>query len=102
MKVRACSLSIGARVPPHTAGRIVMSRRLTRSARIEALESRQLLSVTLPDHAVRIAYLIPSGRTPQRDAVATLRTSIKWYQDWFADQMERNGFGRKTFAVETL
>jgi hypothetical protein len=72
------------------------------TARIEPLEARQLLSVTLPDHAVRIAYLIPSNRTAQTDAVATLRTAIKWYQDYFADQMERNGFGRKTFAIETL
>src|SRR5688572_21163851 len=58
--------------------------------------------VVAPDHTVRVAYLIPTNRTPQPQAVATLRTAMTWYQEWFADQMERNGFGRKTFAVETL
>ena len=50
---------------------------------------------------VRIAYLVPVNRTAQGHAVATLRNLARQYQKWFADQMEQNGFGRKTFVVET-
>jgi len=55
----------------------------------------------LPSHAVRIAYLIPSNRSPQPDAVSRLRNSVRWFHDWFAQQMDRNGFGPKTFQFET-
>ena len=50
---------------------------------------------------VRIAYLIPVNRAPQGHAVVTLQSLVLKYQEWFADQMVRNGFGRKTFVVET-
>lgn len=57
---------------------------------------------TLSSNAiVRIAYIVPSNRTPQSHAVATLRNVVLLYQTWFADQMERSGFGRKTFRFET-
>jgi hypothetical protein len=79
-----------------------------RPAPAEALEGRVLLAAdpalaaaALPDHAVRVAYLIPSDRTPQPDGVAKLQNRVRIFQDFFADQMQRNGFGRKTFHYET-
>ncbi len=50
---------------------------------------------------VRVAYLVPQNRTGQARAVASLQQLLVRYQQWFADQMEVNGFGRKTFIFET-
>ena len=50
---------------------------------------------------VRVAYVVPSNRTAQTDAVANLRYAVQVQQDWYRDQMERNGFGAKTFLFET-
>ncbi|HEX2971406.1 MAG TPA: PA14 domain-containing protein, partial [Tepidisphaeraceae bacterium] len=64
----------------------------------DGANSMQLLSA-LP--VVRVAYLVPSNRTPQAHAVDSLRNTIRLYQDWYRDQMRRNGFGPKTFRYET-
>ncbi len=52
-------------------------------------------------YRVRVAYIIPSDRQP----IARYRTKtgvlLNWIQTFYADQMERNGFGRMTFAYET-
>ncbi len=50
---------------------------------------------------VRVAYVIPSNRTPQPNGVANLQNAIKLGQQFFKDQMEQNGFGPKTFVFET-
>lgn len=50
---------------------------------------------------VRVINLIPSDRSVQPERVSVLRQSIKDTQQFFADQMQNHGFGRKTFAVET-
>jgi hypothetical protein len=60
----------------------------------------QLLEAYPP--TVRVAYVIPSNREPQPDAVANLQRIIELYQGWFADQMDRNGFGSLTFRAETM
>lgn len=52
-------------------------------------------------HRVRVAYLIPSNRVPQPEGAANLRSNIRNYQEWVADEMDRHGFGRKTFVYET-
>ena len=52
-------------------------------------------------HVVRVAYIIPSNRTGQTNAIAHLQTVMLQYQDWYRDQMERNGFGPKTLRLET-
>lgn len=52
-------------------------------------------------YRVRIAYIIPSDRQPQsryEDKAAVLMSRI---QTFYADQMERSGFGRMTFEVES-
>jgi hypothetical protein len=50
---------------------------------------------------VRVAYVIPSNRTPQPNGVANLQHAIKTGQQFFKEQMEQNGFGAKTFVFET-
>ena len=56
---------------------------------------------TPPHNVVRVVHFVPSDRTPQRDINAKLDTLMKEVQTFFADEMERHGFGRKTFALET-
>ena len=50
---------------------------------------------------VRIIYFLPKDRQPQPDINAKLDTHIKDVQQFFANQMEAHGFGRKTFQFET-
>ena len=50
---------------------------------------------------VRIIYFIPKDRTPQPDIAAKLDAQLKDVQQYYADQMEKQGFGRKTFQIET-
>lgn len=64
----------------------------TRGEDIPALEG---------DPAVRIAYVIPSNRTPQADGVENLQTAVLFVRSWYADEMERWGYGRLTFRYET-
>lgn len=52
------------------------------------------------DYKVHMGYVIPSNRTPQANAVDNLKTYITTVQDWYADQMDRYGFGRKSFVYE--
>lgn len=50
---------------------------------------------------VRIIYFIPSNRTVQIDMWTKLDSLIRDVQNLYADQMEANGYGRKTFTIET-
>ncbi len=50
---------------------------------------------------VRIVYFMPSDTQPQENIDAKLDTLIKNVQKSFADEMERHGFGRKTFLFES-
>ena len=50
---------------------------------------------------VRLINLIPNDRSVRPERVSVLRQFIKDTQQHFADEMERHGFGRKTFSVET-
>ena len=57
------------------------------------------VSTNLP--RVRIAYVVPSNRTPQVDYKENLQFAIEMAQKWYRDNMEQNGFGPKTFIFET-
>jgi hypothetical protein len=57
------------------------------------------VSLSLP--RVRIAYVVPSNRTPQVDYKENLQFAIEMAQKWYRDNMEQNGFGPKTFIFET-
>ena len=50
---------------------------------------------------VRLIYFLPSDRKAQQDIDTRMDTMIKDVQQFFADEMELHGFGRKTFQLET-
>ena len=50
---------------------------------------------------VRLIYFFPRDRQPQLDINAKIDGLIKDTQKLYADEMERHGFGRKTFRFET-
>ena len=51
--------------------------------------------------SVRLIYFLPNDRPARPDRIEALRQLIKDTQEFYADEMERHGFGRKTFRVET-
>lgn len=53
------------------------------------------------DFTVRIIYFLPKDREPQPNIDAKIDKLIKRVQKFYADEMERHGFGRKTFQLET-
>ena len=65
----------------------------------EDIETR-LQALQQPE-MVRLIYFRPNDRPVRPDRVAAFRQLIKDTQQFFADEMERHGFGRKTFTVET-
>ena len=50
---------------------------------------------------VRLVYFLPNDRPVRPERVSALRRMMKEAQQFFADEMERHGFGRKTFTIET-
>ena len=50
---------------------------------------------------VRLVYFLPSDRPARPDRIPALRQLIKDAQQFFADKMHRQGFGQKTFTLET-
>ena len=50
---------------------------------------------------VRLIYFFPRDRQPQPDINAKMDRLIKDVQEFYAEQMESHGFGRKTFRFET-
>ncbi|MDE0484096.1 MAG: leucine-rich repeat domain-containing protein [Candidatus Poribacteria bacterium] len=53
------------------------------------------------EYVVRVIYFYPNDIEPQEDSVNTLKAMIKDIQKFYADEMERHGYGRKTFRLET-
>ena len=54
-----------------------------------------------PQDMVRMIYFLPRDRSMQPDIWNKLDRLIRDVQRFYADQMEINGFGRKTFTFET-
>ena len=50
---------------------------------------------------VRLIYFLPKGQSVKPDRIEALRRLIKDTQKFYADEMERHGYGRKTFTLET-
>ena len=69
--------------------------------RVWELTPQQLEGTTIPADVVRILYLLPKDKTPPPDIINRIDKTIKAVQDLYADEMERHGFGRKTFTYET-
>ena len=63
-------------------------------------DDRTHLNVGEP-YTVRLIYFLPNDRQPQPDIDAKMDTLIKEVQQFYANQMENHGFGRKTFQFET-
>ncbi|MCY4568329.1 MAG: dockerin type I domain-containing protein [Candidatus Poribacteria bacterium] len=55
----------------------------------------------LPQPSVRLVYLLPNDRPARPDRIEALRQLIKDVPQFYANEMERHGYGRKTFRVET-
>jgi hypothetical protein len=58
--------------------------------------------VVFQPYEVHIGYVIPTNRQAQPNAISDLQASFEAIQGWYADQMNRYGFGPKTFQFETL
>lgn len=52
------------------------------------------------DYIVKLFYFIPNDRNPQSEIDSKIDTIIKKVQTFYANEMERQGFGRKTFQFE--
>lgn len=55
----------------------------------------------LSQPSVRLVYFLPNDRSVRPDRMTALRQLIKDAQQFYADEMQRHGFGRKTFTIET-
>ena len=52
-------------------------------------------------YTVRLIYFLPNDRQAQPDIDAKMDALIKDTQQFYAEMMEKHGFGRKTFTFET-
>ena len=50
-------------------------------------------------YTVRLIYFLPSDRSPQQDIDPKLDTLIRDVQQFYANEMERHGFGRKNLYL---
>ena len=73
--------------------------RLLQVARVNVGFENTLIDQKEP--MVRLIYFFPRDRQPQPDINAKIDGLIKDTQKLYADEMERHGFGRKTFRFET-
>ena len=55
----------------------------------------------LAEPSVRLVYFLPNDRPARPDRIEAIRQLIKDTQEFYADEMERHGYDRKTFRVET-
>ena len=69
------------------------------SVRVQNIES--YLQTLQQREMVRLLYFLPLNRRAQRDINTKLDTLIKDVQAFYAQEMQRHGFGRKTFTFET-
>ena len=65
------------------------------------LTSQHLSLATLPSNVVRIIYFPPTTKEPFPNITQKIDKTIKEVQEFYANEMERYGLGRKTFKFET-
>ena len=63
--------------------------------------AKQLEAATPSADVVRIIYTLPKDKEPSPNITEKLDKTVREVQDFYADEMERHGFGRKTFTFET-
>ena len=66
-----------------------------------AVLSQSFAQGPLAQPSVRLVYFLPSDRPARPARIEAFRQLIKDTQQFYADEMERHGFGRKTFRIET-
>ena len=69
------------------------------SVRVQNIES--YLQTLQQREMVRLIYFLPNNRSVQLDIDTKLDTLIKDVQQFYAEQMHKHGFDRKTFTFET-
>ncbi len=69
--------------------------------RLWELTPQQLELATIQNDVVRLIYRLPKDKEPTPNITEKLDKLIRKVQDFYADEMERHGFGRKTFTFET-
>ncbi len=69
--------------------------------RLWELTPQHLNLTTTPSDIVRIIYCLAKDKEPPPNIVDKIDQTIRDVQDFYADEMERHGFGRKTFTFET-
>ena len=65
------------------------------------LGPHQSEAATAAPDKVRLIYFVPKYGEPLPNITQKLDKSIREARDFYADEMERHGFGRKTFTFET-
>ncbi|MBT8185344.1 MAG: hypothetical protein KJN76_10925, partial [Eudoraea sp.] len=68
---------------------------------LEQAAERSISAKTFDKPIVRVAYLIPSNRTPQPRGVEALQLVVRKGLDFFKQEMTYNGHLPKTFRYET-
>ena len=80
-------------------GRAIASGSEDGLVRIQNIKSH--LQTEKQREVVRCIYFVPRNRTPRKDITARIDTVIKEVQQFYAEQLEYYGHGRKTFMIET-
>jgi len=86
------------RFPKARLARLVMFALVVPAA---ALPARADIPPNEGDPMVRIAYVIPSNRSPQPNGVSQIQEAILMVHEWYGEQLARWGHGYKTFRYET-
>ena len=69
--------------------------------RLWELTHTQLDLANDKNDVVRLIYYLPTGKEPSPNITEKIDNTIRKVQKFYADEMERHGFGRKTFTFET-
>ena len=57
--------------------------------------------ITAPKQTGRLIYFLPKDSRPQPNINAKIKALARDIQQFYASEMQRHGFGRKTFQLET-
>ena len=71
------------------------------TVRVWDLTKRQLDLTKVRNDVVRLIYYLPKDKEPSPNITQKIDKTIREVQKHYSDEMERHGFGRKTFTFET-
>ena len=69
--------------------------------RVWKLAKSHLDGSSVHNDFVRLIYNLPKGIEPSHNVIEKIDKTIREVQEFYADEMERHGYGRKTFRFET-